>query len=99
MKTELYFKFIGVVMDMIKAPQSQGKVKALGVKLQTIGLNMLVVASDDVVEKFIKWRALSMLDNPAETVMEAFGDVIFAIRRELNAETTRSASDVMEILF
>jgi len=77
----------------------------MAIKLQRIGLNMMVIASDDVVEKFIKWRAMAMAadSTTAETIIEAFGDVVFAMRKEITSldhkHTTRSAADVMDILF
>ena len=74
-KVELYSEFIGVVMDMLASSKlNQGKVKAMAIKLQRIGLNMMVIASDDVVEKFIKWRAMAMAadSTTAETIIEAY---------------------------
>lgn len=103
MKIKLYFEFVNVVMDMLKMgvkDRSQSKIKGLAIKLQSVGLQMLVVASDDVVEKFIKWRALAMADgSEAELIMESFSDAVYAMRKEFFPDTKRPAEDALEILF
>ena len=102
MKIKLYFEFVNVVMDMLKMgvkDRSQSKIKGLAIKLQLVGLQMLVVASDDVVEKFIKWRALAMADVKPELIMESFSDAVYAMRKEFFPDTKRLAEDALEILF
>jgi len=97
-RVKLYFEFIQVVIDImgVKKVGQQGKIKALAVKLQRIGLQMMVVASDEVVETFIKWRAIAMAGEPGnvEKVVETFADVIFAMRREIMGETARKPEDM-----
>jgi hypothetical protein len=102
-RIKLYFDYINIVLDVmaIKKIGQQGKINALAVKLQNVGLKMMVVASDDVIEKFIKWRVLAMAGDlsGAEKIIESFADVIFAMRKEIMEETARKPSDVMDILF
>ena len=103
MKIKLYFEFINVVMDMLKMgvkDRSRSKIKGLGIKLQSVGLQMLIVASDDVVEKFIKWRALAMADgSKPELIMESFSDAVYVMCKEFFPNTKRLAEDALEILF
>jgi len=103
-RVKLYFEYVNVVIDIMavkKGGGQQGKIKALAVKLQRIGLQMVVVASDDVIEQFIKWRALAMAGDTsgAEKIVETFADVVFAMRKDIMGETARKPDDVMDILF
>jgi len=100
-RVQLFFEYIQVVIDImgVKKGGQQGKTRALGIKLQRIGLQLMVVASDEVVEKFIKWRAIAMAGEFAEEVVEAFADVVFAMRKDIVGETVRKPDDIMDILF
>jgi len=99
-KVKLYSEFIGVVIDMLKMGKPQdGKIKGLAIKLQFVGLKMLLIASDDTVENFIKWRALAMGGGDAKLIIEAFGDIVSSMRKEFIDDTKRSAEDVLDILF
>jgi len=62
---------------------------------------MVVVASDDVIEQFIKWRALAMAGDISgkENIVRVFADVVFAMRKDIMGETKRKSDDVMDILF
>jgi hypothetical protein len=100
-RIKLYEEFIDVVMDTMTLSASQKKqhraIMALGVKLQKVGLRMLVVSSDDVIWHFLRWRNLSREDQVEHTV-EAFSKLMHVIRKEMIPTTERTPVDALEIL-
>lgn len=100
MKIELYNEFIDF---MIKSMSMKGtvppkKLRELGIQLQTIGLKMVIVSPDIVVEKFITWRALTQGGPDPEGVFKAFADLLIEMRKEIYVNTERTSGDVLDIL-
>ena len=102
-RTKLYNELIDILMDTIKlgskAKHQPKTITALGIRQQTVGLKMLAIASDEVMEKFLKWRALSILQEENHMgVFKAFADILIAIRKETIPITTRTSQDFFDIL-
>lgn len=102
-KIMIYSEFIDVVISSMsmkeKDQKSVAKMKKLGVWLQTVGLNMVLLASDSVVERFLNWRGLAQLgaEDP-EAVFKAFAEVLIEMRKEFMTTTDRTIDDVLDIL-
>ena len=72
----------------------------LGNKLQDLGLRIVLIGSDAVVEKFLLWRTLTKAgaDSGAEAIFKAWAGVVIEMRRELVGDTGRGIGDVLDIL-
>ncbi len=101
-RIKLYQEFIGVILDSMRlGKQSVAKpklVKQLGAKIQSIGLHMMVISSDKVVNGYLLWRATAMGEGNAEAVFKTFADLIVEMRRELIGLDGKTAGDVLDIL-
>jgi len=101
MKINLYNQFIEFMVDSMALTlkkQNPTNIKKLGIRLQAIGLKMVLVSSDIVVKKFIEWRALAIAGTDPEGIFKAFSEVLIEIRKELQGETSRTVGDVLDIM-
>ena len=99
-KTEAYievFKLFAKVMN----PKEQAKIKrnpeagkALGREMMLIGMQLSILASDEVLKKYIDWRATSLTGDSIKTI-QVFGELMLAMRVDVGNEATRLNSDDM----
>lgn len=89
---EFFIKFTGT------SSQKKSDFKKLGLELQRQGLILMIVASDDVVEKYLEWRALSMGGKDSDSIVGAYADIIIAMRKDLNPETTCTVEHVLDAM-
>jgi len=98
----LYSEFMGFMLQSmgLKSGDSPKQRRKLGIKLQELGLRIVLIGSDVVVEKFLLWRALSKAgaESGAEAVFRSWADVVIEMRRELVGDTSRDSGDVLDIL-
>lgn len=99
-KIELYNYFITFMLDSMsmKGTQPPKKMRAMGTKLQSLGLRMVLISSDKVVEKFLEWRGLSVIGEDPEGVFRTFAELLIEMRKEILVDTNRTANDVLDIL-
>ena len=101
----LYSEFISFMLESmsLKSNDSEKGRRKLGIKLQELGLRMLLIGSDTVVEKFLLWRALTKAGRAgdsagAEAIFKVWAEVVIEMRRELVGDTGRGIGDVLDIL-
>ena len=101
----LYSEFMGFMLESmsLKANDSEKRRRKLGIKLQEIGLRIFLIGSDETVEKFLLWRALTKAGRAgdagaAEAIFKVWAEVVIEMRRELVGDTGRDAGDVLDIL-
>ena len=98
----LYSEFMGFMLESmsLKANDSEKRRRKLGIKLQEIGLRIVLIGSDTVVEKFLLWRTLTKagVESGAEAIFKAWAGVVIEMRRELVGDTLRGIGDVLDIL-
>jgi len=104
----LYSEFISFMLESmsLKANDSEKRKRKLGIGLQDIGLRIVLIGSDTVVEKFLLWRTLTKagggagagVDSGADVIFKAWAGVVIEMRRELVGDTGRDAGDVLDIL-
>ena len=100
-KTEAYievFKLFAKVMS----PKEQAKIKrnpeagkALGREMMLIGMQLSILASDEVLKKYIDWRATSLTGDSIKTI-QVFGELMLAMRKDINAGTNLNADDMLD---
>ena len=103
----LYSEFISFMLESmsLKSNDSPKRKRKLGIGLQDIGLRIVLIGSDTVVEKFLLWRTLTKaggagagVDSGADVIFKAWAGVVIEMRRELVGDTGRDAGDVLDIL-
>ena len=100
-KISLYFDFIDTFIDMLHNPKSDNrKVKAMATRIQRIALKMSVLSSDDTMEAYLKWRAVSSGDDSPEEKFKVFAQFIIAMRRDIMGMGAGlfTEDDVLDIL-
>lgn len=94
-KTTLYLDFIDMFAKLLGNPKSKRDVEKLGSKMITVGLSMMVLAPDHVARAFIFWKATSASNDNPEATIDAFGDLIIEMRKDLVGETVCVRDDAV----
>jgi len=101
-RIKLYQEFIELVMGSIRMGRqlkpNAKKTQVLGEGLQTLGLRMMTISTDEVVYGYLRWRAIAMEGSDPEAVFKAFADLIIRMRSELIGKSEREIGDVLDIL-
>jgi len=100
-KVEAYnsvFKLFAKIMN----PKEQAKIKrnpeagkALGREMMLIGMQLSMLGSDRALKKYIDWRATSLTGDSIKTI-QAFGELLLAMRVDLNKETRLNSDDMLD---
>jgi len=96
-KVTLYSDFIRIFDETLESTKSKREVKNLGSKMRRIGLHMMILAPDSVAKAYIFWLALSASNNDPERSIDALGDLIMEMRKDLVGETACSRDDAIGI--
>lgn len=100
-RIKLYEEFIDIFMNTLKLSTTHSvkekAIKTLGARLQHVGLRMAIISSDIVLKNFLKWRAVAQGGDGKSTV-DAFGDLILEMRKEMIPTTSRTKEDIFDIL-
>lgn len=94
-KTTLYLDFIDMFAKLLGKSKSKKDVEKLNAKMINIGLSMMVLAPDPVAKAFIFWKALSAEGGDPEALVNAFGDLIMEMRKDLVGETVCVRDDAV----
>lgn len=79
----------------------QKGIKKLGRDLQKWGIVLTIIASDDVVEKYLHWRSLSMDgSSDAQVIVTAYANMIFAMRQDvtINPNTNCTVETILDAM-
>jgi len=96
-KVTLYLDFIKLVVETLEAARSRKRVKNLSSKIMRTGLGMMTLAPDHVAKAYIFWLGLSSKNDDSEATVDAFGDLIIEMRKDLVGETAYSRDDAVGI--
>ena len=96
-KITAYLDFINIFVKTIEATRSRKSVKDLGAKMMCVGLSLMVLAPDHVTKAYIFWLALSTEGNDPEAAIDALGDLVIEMRKDLIGDTTCSRDDAVGI--
>ena len=96
-KVTLYLDFIKWFVETLEAARSRKSVKNLSSRMMRIGLGMMALAPDHVAKAYIFWLSLSSKNDDHGATVDAFGDLIMEMRKDLVGETTCSRDDAVGI--
>ncbi len=96
-KVTLYLDFVKLFVETLETAKSRKDIKNLSSKMLRIGLGMMVLAPDPVTKAYTYWLALSMEKGDPEPTLDALGDLIMEMRKDLVGETTCSRDDAVGI--
>lgn len=94
-RTTLYLDFIDMFAKLLGKSKSKRDVEKLNAKMINIGLSMMVLAPDPVAKAFIFWKAISASNDTPEASVDAFGDLIIEMRKDLVGETVCVRDDAV----
>ena len=97
-KVELYVDFINLFVKSVAAKKAMSKkrVELLGSEMMSISLRIKVLAPDNVAKAYIYWKALSSDDSSSpENIIDAFGSVIMAMRKDFVGLTVCERDDAV----
>ena len=106
-KYKLYKEFVELVMQSVRMGRdlkpNAKKTQASGESLQSLGLRMMIISSNEVVHGYLRWRAIAMEGSDSEAVFKAFAEIIIKMREELVCkgviqDTDKTIDDVLDIL-
>ncbi len=96
-KLRIYLDFIDIFIKTVEKTKRNKHIGDLGTRLLKTGLSLMVVAPDSVVKKYTLWRLLAMEGGDFEKIVNAFGDVIIEMRKDLIGETECNVEDALDI--
>ena len=86
----------------VMSPKEQAKIKrnpeagkALGREMLLIGMQLSLLASDEVLQKYIDWRAASLTGDSIQTI-QVFGILLLSMRQDLNGGTNLTSDDMLD---
>ncbi len=94
-KITLYLDFIKMFSELLGDPKSKRKAEKLDSKMISTGLSVMILAPDSVAKAFIFWRAISAEGRDSEAIIDAFGDIIMEMRKDLIGETVCVRDDAV----
>lgn len=100
-KTEVY-NSVFVLFSKIMNPKEQAKIKrnpdagkALGREMMLLGMQLSLLASDEVLKKYINWRAASLTGDSIKTI-QVFGELLLEMRKDINNATFLDSDDMLD---
>ena len=96
-KLSIYLDFVDIFIKSTEAIKYKKNIKDLGSRSLKVGLGLMVVAPDSVVKKYTFWKLLAMEGTNMEKIVNAFGDVIIEMRKDLIGETKCNVEDALDI--
>lgn len=101
-RIELYQQLVDVVLEVMKLGKqlkpNSNQAQRLGRRIQGIGLKMMAISTDDVVQSFVKWRTVSSAGEDPAQVIQTFCELLMSIRKEMLPDTKRTIDDVLDIM-
>jgi hypothetical protein len=94
-KVAVYMDFIDMFTKILRKQKTKREIDKIGTKMMNIGLNMMILASESVLSAFIYWKALSSEGSDSNAMIEAFGNVVLEMRKDIVGDTKRTADDAI----
>ena len=99
-KVKVYNEISGLLVDMMMdKPTKQGVIKAMGKKLSKIGFQIFVLAPDNVVSSYLRWRALASANENTEETIKAFSQLMLDMRKDLYPDTKNTVETANDLFF
>jgi hypothetical protein len=96
-KVTLYLDFIKMFVKVLENPGSKKATKEISTRMLNVGLSMMILAPDSVTKAYIFWKALSANKCDPEKAIDAFGDIIMEMRKDLIGETVCTRDDAVGV--
>ena len=98
-KLEAYGTIVDVFVDSINAKQGMkpAAIRAIGTKLSRAGIQLFIVAPDAVVTAYLKWRAMASINNNPEQTVQAYAELLLAMRKDLEPDTKFDVETAMDL--
>ena len=100
-KTDVYNN-VFTLFTKIMNPKEQAKIKrnpdagkALGREMILIGMQLSLRGSDEVLKKYIDWRATSLTGDSIKTI-QVFGELLLEMRKDINNGTVCDSDDMLD---
>lgn len=94
-KVAVYMDFIDMFTKILRKQKTKREIEKTGTKMISLGLNMMVLAPDSVINAFIYWKALSSEGGDSNAMIDAFGNVVLEMRKDIVGDTKRTADDAI----
>jgi len=98
-KVSVYNEFVDVFAEMMANPRAKPhKIKAMGERLSRIGMKLFILAPDDVVHRYLTWRALAMVNEDPKKVLEAYVNTLMEMRKDVRGMTELKVETGMDLM-
>jgi len=86
-KEEAYCNLLKLFVEIIQLSETKSNKqdqikKNLGSKMMLIGMNIALLGSDEVIDKYLNWR-LAALTGETEKIIQKFSALILSMREDL----------------
>lgn len=96
-KTKVYLEFVNIFVETMQRARQKKNINDLSTRLLKAGLNLMILAPDNVVKKYTIWRSFAMEGGDMEGTVKAFGDVIIEMRKDIIGQTECKIDDVLDV--
>lgn len=94
-KVAVYMEFIDMFTQILRKQKTKREIDKIGTKMMKLGLSLMILASESVLEAFIYWKALSSEGSNSNAMIDAFGNVVLEMRKDIVGDTKRTADDAI----
>ena len=101
-KIKVYNEVCSIMVESIfvsRQRQKQSTLEKIGKRLSNAGYQLFIVAPDDVVQAYLKWRAMASANENQQETMDSFSDLVLEMRKDLHPSTNLTIETANDLLF